>query len=136
MQAGKPALIKKDGGETLIAIVLDRPLVEAKALVEAPNAFIQAITRIMQDKQNDPVIAQMISPEVNDDPPPSESVEKAPCTDLRSHLTLPQNSYRTTQANVRQPRTPNTSAERKFTNLIKLKQYRIKRIVSPSTPTC
>ena len=72
MQAGKPALIKKDGGEMLIAIVLDRPLVEAKALVEAPNAFIQAITRIMQDKQNDPVIAQMISPEVNDDPPPSE----------------------------------------------------------------
>ena len=37
---------------------------------------------------------------------------------------------------VRQPRTPNTSAERKFTNLIKLKQYRVKRIVSPSTPTC
>ena len=100
MQAGKPALIKKDGGEMLIAIVLDRPLVEAKALVEAPNAFIQAITRIMQDKQNDPVIAQMISPEVNDDPPPSESVEKAPCTDLRSHLTLPQNPYRTTQANA------------------------------------
>ena len=37
---------------------------------------------------------------------------------------------------VRQPRTPNTSAERKFTNLIRLKQYRVKRIVSPSTPTC
>ena len=37
---------------------------------------------------------------------------------------------------VRQPRTPNTSAERKFTNLIKLKQYRVKKIVSPSTPTC
>ena len=37
---------------------------------------------------------------------------------------------------VRQPRTPNTSAERKFTNLIKLKHYRVKRIVSPSTPTC
>ena len=36
MQAGKPALIKKDGGEMLIAIVLDRPLPEAKALVEAP----------------------------------------------------------------------------------------------------
>ena len=43
----------------LIAIVLDRPLVEEKALVEAPNAFIQAITR--HDKQNHPVIAQMIS---------------------------------------------------------------------------
>ena len=48
MQAGKPALIKKDGGEMLIAIVLDRPLVEAQALVEAPDAFIQAINRIMQ----------------------------------------------------------------------------------------
>ena len=35
-----------------------------------------------------------------------------------------------------QPRTPNTSAERKFTNLIKLKQYRVKKTVSPSTPTC
>ena len=29
MQAGRPALIKKDGGEMLIAIVLDRPLAEA-----------------------------------------------------------------------------------------------------------
>ena len=36
MQTGRPALIKKDGGEMLIAIVLDRPLAEAKALVEAP----------------------------------------------------------------------------------------------------
>ena len=57
----------------LIAIVLDRPLAKAKALVEAPDAFIQAITRIMQDKQNHPVIAQMIRPGVNDDLPPSES---------------------------------------------------------------
>ena len=34
MQAGRPALIQKDGGEMLIAIVLDRPLAEAKALVD------------------------------------------------------------------------------------------------------
>ena len=68
MQAGRPALIKKDGREMLIAIVLDRSLAEAKALVEAPNAFIEAVTKIMQDKQNHPVIAQMINPEVNDDP--------------------------------------------------------------------
>ena len=46
----------------LIAIVLDRPLAETKALLEASNAFIQAITRIMQDKHNHPVIAQMINP--------------------------------------------------------------------------
>ena len=63
----------------LIAIVLDRPdrpLAEAKALVEAPDAFIQAITRIMQDKQNHPVIAQMIRPGVSDDPPPTESTSQ------------------------------------------------------------
>ena len=30
MQAGRPALIQKDGGEMLIAMVLDRPLAEAK----------------------------------------------------------------------------------------------------------
>ena len=34
MQAGRPALIQKDGGEMLIAIVLDRPLADAKALVD------------------------------------------------------------------------------------------------------
>ena len=65
------------------------------------------------------------------------TVEKAPCTDLRSDPTLLQNSIQNyAGGRVRQPRTPNTSAERKFPNLIKLKQYRVKRIVSPSTPTC
>jgi len=39
MQAGRPALIQKDGSEMLIAIVLDRPLVDAKALVDDPAAF-------------------------------------------------------------------------------------------------
>ena len=34
MQSGGPALIQKDGGEMLIAMVLDRPLAEAKSLVE------------------------------------------------------------------------------------------------------
>ena len=62
----------KDGEEMLIAIVLDRPLADAKALVEAPDAFIQAITRIMQDKQYHLIIAQMIRPGVSDDPPPAE----------------------------------------------------------------
>ena len=79
----KTSPYQKDGGEMLIAIVLDRPLVEAKALVEAPDAFIQAITRIMQDKQNHPVIAQMIRPGVNDDLPPSESA--ASSSGGRSH---------------------------------------------------
>ena len=46
MQAGRPALIQKDGGEMLIAIVLDRPLAEAKALVDDPAAFTREMTKI------------------------------------------------------------------------------------------
>ena len=64
-------------------------------------------------------------------------VEKAPCTDLRSDPKLhPKFLQNYAGGRVRQPRTPNTSAERKFPKLIKLKQYRVKRIVLPSTPTC
>ena len=72
MQQGKTALIKKDGGEMLIAIVLDRPIAEAKALVNNPEAFIREITKIMQNEHAHPVIAQMIHPDVRDDLPPSE----------------------------------------------------------------
>ena len=56
----------------LIAIVLDKPLAEAQALVQDPDAFMRAITKIMQDKHSHPVIAQMIHPDVRDDLPPSE----------------------------------------------------------------
>ena len=55
MQAGRPALIQKDGGEMLIAIVLDRPLAEAKALVDDPAAFTREITRILIAKQSHPL---------------------------------------------------------------------------------
>ena len=73
MQTGRPALIKKDGGEMLIAIVLDRPLAEAQALVNTPDAFIQALTTIIQDKKNHPVIAQMIQLDTSDDVAPAEA---------------------------------------------------------------
>ena len=64
-------------------------------------------------------------------------VEKAPCTDLRSDPTLLQNSYRTTQADAYVNHAHQTQAQSvNSQNLIKLKQYRVKRIVSPSTPTC
>ena len=67
----------------------------------------------------------------------SRRVEKAPCTDLRSDPTLLQNSYRTTQANAYVNHAHQTQAQSvNSPNLIKLKQYRVKRIVSPSTPTC
>ena len=55
----------------LIAIVLDKPLAEAKALVKDPEAFMRAVTQIMHDKHKHPVIAQMIHPDVRDDLPPS-----------------------------------------------------------------
>jgi len=61
MQSGRSALIKKDGGEMLIAIVLGRPLAEVQALVNTPSAFLQALTAIIQDKKNHPVSAQMIN---------------------------------------------------------------------------
>ena len=56
----------------LIAIVLDRPLAEAQALVNTPDAFIQALTTTIQDKKNHPVIAQMIQPDTSDDAAPAE----------------------------------------------------------------
>ena len=59
MQQGKTTLIKKDGGEMLIAIVLDKPLSEAQALVDNPDAFMLEITKIIQNKHAHPVIAQM-----------------------------------------------------------------------------
>ena len=62
VQAGRPTIIHKDGGEMLIAIVLDRPLAEAKALVDDPAAFTREMTRILREKQNHPLIAQMMKP--------------------------------------------------------------------------
>ena len=70
MQEGREALIKQDGGEMLIAIVLDRPLVEAQALVDDPEAFVKEIARIIRDKHSHPVISQMMNPDVRDDLPP------------------------------------------------------------------
>ena len=42
IQAGKTALIKKDGEEMLLAIVLDKPLA-AQTLVNDPDAFISKL---------------------------------------------------------------------------------------------
>ena len=67
MQAGKKALIKKDGGEMLIAIALDRPLADAQALVQNAEAFMKAITQVVQSKHNHPLIEQILNPDVRDD---------------------------------------------------------------------
>ena len=52
----------------LIAIVLDRPLAEAKELVDDPAAFTREMTRILRDKQTHPLIAQMMKPAESSDP--------------------------------------------------------------------
>jgi len=69
----------------LIAIVLDKPLSEAQALVDNPDAFMLEITKIIQNKHAHPVIAQMLHPDVRDDLPPSECAP-APTGSQSSHI--------------------------------------------------
>ena len=82
----KKALIQKDGGEMLIAIVLDKLLAEAKALVDDPAVFSREMTRILREKQSHPLIAQMMKPADSSDPPPANATSSStgsrdkPCT--------------------------------------------------------
>ena len=76
MQTGRLPIIKKDGGEMLVAMVLDRPLADAQALVRDPFKLIDEILLIMKEKQSHPVTEQMVKPDVRDDLPASE-LEKA-----------------------------------------------------------
>ena len=46
-QEGRQELIKKDGGEMLVSIVLDRPLDEAEALVEDPDRLISGFSSVI-----------------------------------------------------------------------------------------
>ena len=71
-------------GEMLIAIVLDKPLSEAQALVDNPDAFMLEITKIIQNKHAHSVIAQMLHSDVRDDLPPSECAS-APSESQSSH---------------------------------------------------
>ena len=57
----------------LIAIVLDKPLAEAKALVDDPAAFTREMTRILLEKQSHPLIAQMMKPAGSGDLPPANT---------------------------------------------------------------
>ena len=67
MQTGRSALIKKDGGEMLVAIALDRPLADAQALVGDPQKLVAEILQIIQDKQSHPVIEEMVKVDVRDE---------------------------------------------------------------------
>ena len=89
MQAGRPALIQKDGGEMLIAIVLDRPLAEAKALVDDPAAFMREMTKILRAKQSHPPLAQMMRPPGSSDPPPAHGTASGTSSHERPSASQP-----------------------------------------------
>ena len=44
----------------LIAIVLDRPLKEAQALVDQPMQFLQEIKRVLDDQKTHPILERML----------------------------------------------------------------------------
>ena len=61
----------------LIAIVLDRPLAEAKALVDDPAAFTREMPRILREKQSHPLIAQMMKPAESSNLPPAKAASSS-----------------------------------------------------------
>ena len=81
----------------LIAIVLDKPLSEAQALVDDPDAFMLEITKIIQNKHAHPVMAQMLHPDVRDDLSPSEyataSSEGQSSRTVTTNRTQPQTQF-------------------------------------------
>ena len=69
----------------LVSIVLDRPLDEAKALVEDPDRLISEITAILESKQAHPLLDQMVNPDVRDDMPIADFTEPLPREDSAPH---------------------------------------------------
>ena len=61
LQKDCPTLIQPDGGAMLIAIVLDKPLPEAQALVDNPHAFLQEISQVLADQRMHPILEHMLS---------------------------------------------------------------------------
>ena len=49
-QEGRQELIKKDGGEMQVSIVLDRPLAETKALMKDPDRLISEISKLVSNQ--------------------------------------------------------------------------------------
>ena len=69
-QEGRQELIKKDGGEMLVSIVLNRPLAEAKALVNDLDRLISEISTLLSNQsqwQAHPLLSQIANPDVRDE---------------------------------------------------------------------
>jgi hypothetical protein len=54
LQTGRSPLIKKEGGEMLVAMVLDRPLADAQSLVHNPVKCVEEILQMINDKKSHP----------------------------------------------------------------------------------
>ena len=91
MQTGRSPIIKKDGGEMLVAMVLDRPLADAQSLVHNPIKFVDEILQIFDDKKSHPVIEQMLKADVRDDLPISEFDSTTPASSSTGQIRLTQN---------------------------------------------
>ena len=61
LQKGRPVLIQPDGGAMLIAIVLDKPLHKAQALVDDPHAFLEEISQVLADQRMHPILENILS---------------------------------------------------------------------------
>ena len=92
-------------------LALGTPVADAKALVDDPAAFTREMTKILLEKQNHPLIAQMIQPAGSSDPPPSNSA--ASSTGSHEHPSAYARAVPVSQTvNVGYPRLPlcNTGA--------------------------
>lgn len=89
MQTGRAPIIKKDGGEMLVAMVLDRPLAEAQSLVHNPFKLVEEILQIME--KSHPVIEQIVEADVRDDLPVSEFDPATSANSSTGQIRLTQN---------------------------------------------
>ena len=62
MQTGRSTLIKKDGGEMLVAMALDRPLADAEALVRDPRKLVAEILQITRTSNRTQLSKQWLKP--------------------------------------------------------------------------
>ena len=92
MQEGRPALIPKECEEILIAIVLDKPLAEAKDLVEDPERFFDDIVNALSEKRNHPVLMQMLQEMANTGSATSEKATNS-TSQPGSNQAIPQEQF-------------------------------------------
>ena len=92
MQEGRPALIPKECEEILIAMVLDKPLAEAKDLVEDPERFFDDIVNALSEKRNHPVLMQMLQEMANTSSATSEKATSS-TSQPGSNQVIPQEQF-------------------------------------------